>query len=274
MEAKLLGVYENIKMSVSHMEQGTQDIISTFTNTLLESNRPDIHVREDVLRYMLHNITQVCFETVFRVTIKEETIHQAYYMVPFETQTSYKIFSTTNVNFENCFQQMMNKYNAEELIKLMNNLTKNEVIIEKPVEKLVEKQVEVAICKPPIVTLENPIVTLENPVKVTVEKPVNKKPAIEIVENKKSGIVTKQNEIIVETTEEGNDKPKVIKLVEKIYKDKPIEMIENPAEHVEDIEINEVSEEESEESEEESPLNGMSSEELKNLLSKMKSDQV
>ena len=33
---------------------------------------------------------------------------------------------------------------------------------------------------------------------------------------------------MVEITEKGNDKPKVIKLVEKIYKDKPIEMIDNP----------------------------------------------
>ena len=124
MEAKLLEVYENIKMSVSHMEQGTQDIISTFTNTLLESNRHDVHVREDILRYMLHNITQVCFEQVLRVCIKAETIHQAYYMVPFETEMAYNFFSTTNENLANCLEKMMNKYNPEELIKLMNNLRK------------------------------------------------------------------------------------------------------------------------------------------------------
>ena len=250
------------------MEQGTQDIIKTFENTLLESNRPDIHVREDVLRYMLHNITQVCFEKVFRVTIKAETIHQAYYMIPFETQMAYKNFSTTNENLANCLEQMSNMYNSEDLIKLLNNMMKSEPTIEKPIEKPVEKQV----IKPSTVivekTIEKQVIVeklIEKPVEVIVEKPVvyslNKKPDIEITEKKKekAGINTKQNEIMVEITEEGNDKPQVIKLVEKIYKDKPVEMIDNPVEH-----------EESEEESEESLLNGMSSEELQNMLLKMK----
>ena len=66
----------------------------------MESNRPNVHVREDILSYMLRNITHVCFETVFHVTVKTETIHQAYYMVPFETQMAYKFFSTTNENLQ------------------------------------------------------------------------------------------------------------------------------------------------------------------------------